>query len=179
MMNHLTSFSINQTSSKSPTRVLALSKAACWLIPLESYSSCLHLAQINQFTIILFVDIVQHCLRVPRTNVEHLVPTHFSGCLWPVTIHLMITNHACWGESSVRCSTSLLKQQKKVLKQSKVDTSRVLWSSSINYFKLLPQESANPEELYGKYYFQLISSICQYNINSPLNDQKCHYLKII
>ena len=44
MMNHLTSFSINQTSSKSPTRVLALSKVAWWLIPLESYSSCLHLA---------------------------------------------------------------------------------------------------------------------------------------
>ena len=116
---------------------------------------------------------------MPRTNVEHMVPTHFSGCLWPVTIHLMITNHACWGEFFVRCFTSLLKQQKKILKQSKVDTSRVLWSSSINYFKLLPQESANPEELYGKYYFQLISSICQYNINSPLNDQNCHYLKII
>ena len=58
MMNHLTSFSINQTSSKSPTLVLALSKAACWLIPLESYSSCLHPAQINQFTIIF---ICWHC----------------------------------------------------------------------------------------------------------------------
>ena len=64
-------------------------------------------------------------------------------------------------------------------KSFKAKQSKVLWSSNINYFKLLPQESANPEELYGKYYFQLISSICQYNVNSPLNDQKCNYLKII